>query len=220
MIFDRRIMAQPHAEVDLNTAAIWWLAKYGITDPSCFRDPLLTHRMEEEYHTYLGLEWSYDGYLKDRSTIRRGTYVEKEGLWMHLGVDLNVNPCVKIYAVAGGPIVFQGSDYPLVGGWGYHLIQLIEYHGEKHALMYAHLSRESYIPARNHAKKGDRLGSVGKTHHNGGWRPHVHVQLFADIGEVRDWEKFSKDVDGYAKPEEYDYWALKCPDPTDLVFGT
>ncbi len=217
-IFSSDLMSQRIGYANLNDGAIWWEKKNGIhSDERPFKEPEIAHKMEEEYHEHLGLDWSYGGWMEERSCIRRGTYVEKDKLWLHIGIDVNVNPGTIVRAVRNGPVVYQGDDAPLVGGWGMHVIQMINYRDAPHALLYAHLGS---VFKPDSPYYGEYLiGRIGSKFHNGFWRPHLHLQLFADVSHVTDWELFMKEMDGYAKMEDREMWARKCPDPTPLIFG-
>jgi len=91
--------------------------------------------------------------------------------------------------------------------------------------MYAHLKvlpglfNFSETALRNGVPRGMQIGMIGKKSENGFWRPHLHLQLFAGIDGVTDWEKFSKEMDGYVKLDDRAEWARKCPDPTPLLFA-
>jgi hypothetical protein len=220
MIFESKIMAERHGYANLNTGSIWWEKRYDVPRKlRPFKDPVVTHQMEEEYHRYLGLDWSYGGWMEDRSNIRRGTYLEKDKLWIHTGIDVNHNPGIRVLSLADGPIVYQGTDAPLVGGWGYHVIQIINFRGRPHALVYAHLAKHLPHATGVRVTKGVWIGTIGNSTVNGVWRPHLHLNLFADIDDVTDWENFSNTMDGYVKESEIMFWARKCPDPTPLIFA-
>lgn len=219
MIFSRPLMHKRIGYIDLNAAAHWWIEMGYGTDFESFANPTITNAMMDRYHAELKLDWSYGGWLENRKDIWAGTYLRELGLWIHLGLDLNVPAGTTVSAVAAGEIVYEGTDAPLVGGWGQHVIQKIQYRGETHALIYAHLAkRRVHGPLQRPVAKGAVLGHVGSPQENGGWFPHLHLQLFSDIEGVTDWAAFSRDMDGYIQPRERLVGARKCPDPTPLIF--
>ncbi|MEK7628593.1 MAG: peptidoglycan DD-metalloendopeptidase family protein [Patescibacteria group bacterium] len=219
MIFSEKLMSQRIGYANLNIAADSWLYEHEVDpgNPFPFTDPDATHEMVRAHHHDLGIDWSYGGWMENRDVIRRGTYLEKNELWLHTGIDLNVEAGTQVLSVADSDVVYVGDDTPLVGGWGKHVIAVFLLNWKKHALLYAHLGETPYL-CNWYAPAGTLIGSVGTKKQNGFWRPHLHLQLFADIDDVTDWEKFSRDMDGYVKPADRALWVRKCPDPTPLIF--
>ncbi|HET6550256.1 MAG TPA: aminotransferase class III-fold pyridoxal phosphate-dependent enzyme, partial [Solirubrobacter sp.] len=58
-------------------------------------------------------------------------------------------------------------------------------------------------------RAGEEIARLGAPEVNGGWPPHLHLQLFTDL---------VGDLDGVALPEEADLWRSVCPDP-NLILG-
>jgi 4-aminobutyrate aminotransferase-like enzyme/Ser/Thr protein kinase RdoA (MazF antagonist) len=79
--------------------------------------------------------------------------------------------------------------------------------------LYGHLAPESLRDLRAGAsvQRGERIGSVATSADNGGWAPHVHVQVIADmLGHAGTFP-------GVVRPADRDVWQSICPDPSDLV---
>src|SRR3989344_4960769 len=151
--------------------------------------------------------------MQDRSRLWRGTYLEKTRLFLHLGVDCNVEAGVVVNAIADGTVVYVGDDTPLVGGWGGHIVQKIQFRGQPHALIYAHLG-DTFVSRDEKVCRGQRIGLTGNKTRNGFWRPHLHLQLVKGVDYVRAWHTFmSEEIDGYGKLDRLRYWAHRCPDP-------
>ena len=56
------------------------------------------------------------------------------------------------------------------------------------------------------------FASIGNSDENGGWPPHVHVQIITDmLGREGDFP-------GVCSRDEWSYWQRICPDPSDLLF--
>ena len=214
-------MNRANGYVNLNTVSAEWLAAHAASPdtPNPLLDPAVSTQMVVDYHTRLGLAWSQGGWLEPRPDMHRGTYLEGEKLWLHLGVDVNIDVGTEVRALADGPIVYAATDAPLVGGWGYHVIQIIEFRSRPHALIYAHLAQTPLASVSSNISKGAALGAIGAPYENGGWFPHVHLQLFADVAAITNWKKFSNDMDGYGTLNDRDAWAETCPDPTPLIFA-
>jgi len=238
MIFPKAIMDRPCGYVNLNLAAREWLREHNCLPepprilpgrprkhprepdkPNPLLDPETAMSMVWGFHHQCGLSWSYGGWLEARLDMHRGTYLEKDELWLHIGLDVNVLDQTEVRALADGPILYVGDDSPLVGGWGGHVIQMITYRGNPHVLLYAHLG-DIICKSGTTVSKGDVIGCVGTPQQNGYWFPHVHLQLFDwQYQQARDWQKFSDDMDGYTRLDNRVKWSHLCPDPTPLIFA-
>lgn len=168
MLFDKEIMALPFGFTDLNVATIEWEKRNGFAPPTPCpfpADPDLLHKMVRWHHLRLGLVWSVDGWMQDRTRIRRDSYVEKGKLFLHLGIDVNIEAYTAVNAIADGVVKYVGNDLS-IGGWGGHIVQEIRFRGRPHALIYAHLGNV-LVSQGEHVQKGRRLGEVGNKSQNG-----------------------------------------------------
>ncbi len=79
--------------------------------------------------------------------------------------------------------------------------------------LYGHLSRESLeaVSPGQAVAAGERLGAVGGPDVNGGWPPHLHFQLVADLLDL------GCDFPGVAPPGQRDVWLSLSPDPNLLA---
>ncbi len=227
-VLDSAFLRQPHGYLNLNTAAYTWMKKQYFKDlevPS-LADPDVAHQMEEETHTELGLAWSYGGWLEDRSIIRHCTYLDKGKLYLHTGIDVNVNPGTPVFFSAPGTVVYVGDDKSSFGkgGWGVHMIQRVDlgpWTGK--VILYAHLAPIT-LKVGTRYFPGDLIGCVGDKETNGFWRPHLHVQC-VDMPQDSlfwthdQWSQFSEEVDGYVPLGSESSSARRYPDPTALLFG-
>lgn len=97
---------------------------------------------------------------------------------VHMGIDLGAPVETPVYAFAAGEIVHQGYN-PAPGDYGH--VRVTAHALGPHTLyaLWGHLSARSLglhaVGARFEA--GARLGTVGDRHENGGWNPHLHLQL-------------------------------------------
>ncbi|HUH11992.1 MAG TPA: aminotransferase class III-fold pyridoxal phosphate-dependent enzyme, partial [Longimicrobiales bacterium] len=81
--------------------------------------------------------------------------------------------------------------------------------------LYGHLSRaslEALLPGQL-VERGERVGALGTPEENGGWAPHLHLQLICDL--------LDKDGEfaGVCTPAERGVWTSLSPDPTALLLG-
>ncbi|MGH7256684.1 MAG: aminotransferase class III-fold pyridoxal phosphate-dependent enzyme [Nitrospirales bacterium] len=129
---------------------------------------------------------------------------------LHLGVDLFVPARTPVFAPLEGtvhrlrhhaqlqdygPTVVLRHEVPGVGEW---------------FTLYGHLSEESLggLAEGQHLVKGARLGTVGDAAVNGGWPPHVHVQVIVDLLD------HPGSFPGVCAARDRALWQSLCPDPT------
>jgi 4-aminobutyrate aminotransferase-like enzyme/Ser/Thr protein kinase RdoA (MazF antagonist) len=133
---------------------------------------------------------------------------------VHLGIDVGAAPETAIHAPLGG-VVHSLRDNDAPGDYGPTII-LEHPAADGHPVfwtLYGHLSRESLprLSPGQHVEAGDLLGWLGTIEVNGGWWPHVHVQVLCDL-LGRD-----GDFPGVARPAERDVMLALSPDPSPLL---
>ena len=129
-------------------------------------DPDFSYSRKKRLERLLGLDWYYGGWMEDRSIVWSDTYLKETGNFLHLGVDCSVKAGTEVLAVRDGLVVWSGSDSPLEGGWGGHVVQLIEHNGEPFALIYAHLKKGG-LPQLGYLR--NELDGYGKVEHMTYW---------------------------------------------------
>ncbi len=134
---------------------------------------------------------------------------------VHLGMDLFAPVGTTVSSPLAGTVV--ASDVrPRTGDYGG--VVLVEYAtpgGTPFWLLFGHLAPASILDTEPGARleRGDAIGSIGAPAENGGWVPHVHVQLATDLlGHTTD-------LDGVARASEEAVWRSISPDPTPLLVG-
>lgn len=155
-------------------------------------------------------------YAEDRAVYRTPAFTDPEGgapRTIHLGVDL--------FAPAGTPVrtpldgvvhAFHDNAAPL----DYGPVVILEHRtdaGVPFYTLYGHLSRESLQGKQIGAfvRAGDQVATMGVEEVNGGWAPHVHVQLLVDLVGL------GVDVPGVAPQDELAVWRSLSPDPNLLL---
>jgi 4-aminobutyrate aminotransferase-like enzyme len=132
---------------------------------------------------------------------------------LHLGIDLFVPAGCNVYAPLDGTIhAVANNPAPLDYGPVVIVKHTKDDAGELFTL-YGHLSRESLnkLSAGQRVAKGQRLAQIGAEHENGGWPPHLHFQIIADLLEL------DENFPGVAAASERDIWKHLCPDPNLLL---
>lgn len=133
---------------------------------------------------------------------------------VHLGIDVGAAPGTAIHAPLAGTVhSLHDNDAP--GDYGPTII--LEHPASDGRpvffTLYGHLSRESLnrLSVGDRVPAGDLLGWLGDVSVNGGWWPHVHVQVLADLLDR------TGDFPGVARPAEREVMLSVCPDPSPLL---
>ncbi len=133
---------------------------------------------------------------------------------VHLGVDLFQPPGSPVFAPLDG-VVHSFRDNASPRDYGPTIV--LEHRlgdAPPFFTLYGHLARTSLEGLAEGAavRKGDRIGAIGETGENGGWPPHLHFQVVADMLDLRG------DFPGVAAPGRRAVWRSLCPDP-NLILG-
>ncbi|WP_108652727.1 peptidoglycan DD-metalloendopeptidase family protein [Dongshaea marina] len=131
---------------------------------------------------------------------------------LHIGLDLGVPAGTAVMSpldaeVHGFARHQQDGDYGPVIILKHKLPDLCFY------TLYGHLSSCSLenISRGKQIRAGERFAAIGDRHENGGWAPHLHLQI------IRDLEDYQGDYPGVVAPKEADFYLANCPDPNLLV---
>ena len=87
----------------------------------------------------------------------------------HLGIDLKAPLGTPVFSVQNGKVIYSGKQFS-----GYGNVVIVE-HNREWTSLYAHLDQLK-VKAGQRLKKGDRVGTVGKTGRSTG--VHLHFELF------------------------------------------
>jgi len=132
---------------------------------------------------------------------------------LHLGIDLFAPAGSPVHAPLAGT-VHSACDNAGALDYGPTIILRHEVaDGLVFYTLYGHLSRESLRglePGRAVAK-GERIAGIGALEVNGGWPPHLHFQVVADLVGC------GGDFPGVARPSERELWLSLAPDPRALL---
>ena len=133
---------------------------------------------------------------------------------VHLGIDVGAPLGTAIHAPIDG-VVHSLRNNEAPGDYGPTVV--LEHPAtDEHPMfwtLYGHLSHETLrrLTVGLSVKAGDVVGWLGDVSVNGGWWPHVHVQVICDLlGR-------SGNFQGVARPNERDVMLSVSPDPTPLL---
>ena len=134
---------------------------------------------------------------------------------IHVGLDIGGPAMTPVFAFEDG-IIHSFADNDEDGSYGPTIItehQLV-IEGQRRSiwLLHGHLSRQSLVGLNvgTRINKGDQIASIGEEHENGGWPPHVHLQLsFVEPSEP--------DLQGVVSPENREQALEMYPDPRNIL---
>lgn len=141
----------------------------------------------------------------------------------HVGLDIGAPEKTPVFAFSDG-VIHSFGDNSEDGSYGptiitEHTVSLPVYVGAKDKaapvkiwVLHGHLSRESLIGLEvgRTIKAGDRIASLGGQHENGGWAPHLHLQLCIN-------EPAHHDLPGVVDEDERVQALIDYPDPRLIV---
>lgn len=178
------------------------------------RSPLLRpdkcQEMIDYFHALCGADWSYGGYLEDRSVIWRGNYLAQSKNYTHLGVDFNAPIGTAVAIDTRAQVVLVDDDTPLIGGWGNRVMLRVQ--GQEIVLIYAHLSAKVLCKLGDTLTPGTVIGYVGDPSQNGFWYPHTHVQAMR-MDRYREFKKKPNELDGYGAEKDLRRLVRDFPNP-------
>ncbi len=140
-----------------------------------FSDPDECDKWLQELHRSYGVDYSYGGFLENRSFIWKDHYNVKDGLFIHEGADFNVPLGTEVFLFEEGEVVEIIRDTEMHGGWGNAIVFWIP-KIEKYVI-YAHMDQDLFVSSREKYPKGSKVGSVGSQDQNGHYFPHLHLQF-------------------------------------------
>ena len=134
---------------------------------------------------------------------------------IHVGLDIGGPAMTPVFAFEDG-IIHSFADNDEDGSYGPTIItehQLV-IEGQRRSiwLLHGHLSRQSLVGLNvgTRINKGDQIASIGEEHENGGWPPHVHLQLSF-------FEPAEPDLQGVVSPENREHALEMYPDPRNIL---
>ena len=137
---------------------------------------------------------------------------EAEPRSVHLGIDLFAPAGTTVHTPLDATVHSLG-DNTRPGDYGPTVILEHDVEGIRFWTLYGHLAPiyGGSLPPGRRLGGGAAFAALGTWPGNGGWPPHLHFQVIADIGEHRG------DFPGVAAPSEASRWLALCPDPSPLL---
>lgn len=132
---------------------------------------------------------------------------------IHLGTDLWTDALCPIYTPLDATV--YGVNYnnmPL--DYGYTVVLKHSMEDNTFYTLYGHLSdiEINKLTVGQRIEQGSIFCYVGTSETNGGWAPHLHLQLILDM------ENNIHDYPGVSTRSAQDHYLRNCPDPEILIF--
>ncbi len=154
--------------------------------------------------------WAIGRYDEDRGIYTQELFAGQRTV--HMGVDLGGPVGVAVHAFWAGTVVYAGYN-AADGDYGHTLVTRHDVEGTELFALWGHLSAATlaHSPVGRSLAAGEVLGWLGDHDENGGWPPHLHLQLA--------WEDPGKhDMPGAVSRDERARGRARFPDPR-LVLG-
>jgi 4-aminobutyrate aminotransferase-like enzyme/Ser/Thr protein kinase RdoA (MazF antagonist) len=180
-------------------------------------EPLLSQRIASSLRA-AGADFGLGRYLEARGLYTAPLFADEahplaEARTIHLGIDLFAPPGTPVHAPLAGTV--QAKDNR-PGNLDYGGVVMLKHglaDGSCFFSLYGHLRYASLaaLAVGTPVSAGQILGCLGAASDNGGWTPHLHVQLILDdLG-------WGTAFPGVGKASERALWSRFCPDPNLLL---
>ncbi|HEX5439012.1 MAG TPA: aminotransferase class III-fold pyridoxal phosphate-dependent enzyme [Gemmatimonadaceae bacterium] len=139
--------------------------------------------------------------------------MDAEWRTIHIGLDLFADAGTPVCAPMPGT-VHAVADNPAPLDYGPVIVlRHTTDDGTEFFTLYGHLSRESlqHIHAGQPVMRGQQIATLGAPNENGGWTPHLHMQIITDLLEL------GCDFPGVAPASQRAVWRSLSPDPNLIV---
>jgi len=132
---------------------------------------------------------------------------------IHLGLDIFCDAGTPVHAPLRGTVHAFAYNPASLDYGGVVILRHTTDDGTEFFSLYGHLDRASSgsMTIGRVIERGERFAALGAPDENGGWTPHLHLQLFTDLLGL------GTDVPGVVRPSERSTWRSFCPDPNLVV---
>lgn len=148
-------------------------------------------------------------YDEDRSIYTAALF--SGGRSVHMGIDIGAPAGTPVFAFERGAVSCQGIN-DAEGDYGPTIITQHLVRGRDLWVLHGHLSAESLELRRpgDLIEPGEILGWLGTPEVNGGWPPHVHIQLSVE-------RPLTHDMPGAVSPAQRAQALVCYPDPRTIL---
>ena len=186
-------------------------------NPAQNTEPLLTERIFDIMRER-GASVGFGGYGEARMVYAAAAFADPvaapgERRTVHLGIDLFAPAGTPVHAPLDGTVSAASNNATWLDYGPVIILEHATGDGVPFFTLYGHLSVDSLdgMVSGRRIAKGERIARFGTPDVNGGWTPHLHVQVMTDLLEL------GTDFPGVARPSQRDVWLAFCPDPARLL---
>ncbi len=133
---------------------------------------------------------------------------------IHIGLDLFAEAGTPVYAPIDGVVHAADTQLQPLDYGGVIVLRHVTENDTEFFTLYGHLSHASAtaLHVGQRILRGERIASLGAPAENGGWTPHLHLQIITDFLEL------GSDFPGVGTPSRRDVWRSISPD-ANLIVG-
>jgi 4-aminobutyrate aminotransferase-like enzyme/Ser/Thr protein kinase RdoA (MazF antagonist) len=203
------------ADIDLNQAPMVDLSVEGSSIP---QDPFSIQPHEAQQLINPNLQLALGYYLEPRlvytdKAFKNGSWPSSNRRTVHLGLDIFAPAGTALHAPLAAKVEAIDNRQANLDYGGVVILRHQSPRGDDFYSLYGHLNPSSVTQLKvgQELSAGDVFAHLGEPSHNGGWDPHVHVQLALSIeGMGYDWP-------GAVDPDDINLWQSVCPNPSLLL---
>ncbi|MFL2812519.1 MAG: aminotransferase class III-fold pyridoxal phosphate-dependent enzyme [Paracoccaceae bacterium] len=130
---------------------------------------------------------------------------------IHLGIDVFCKKNTKVFCPDHGEVVLVDNCQERLDYGGFIVLKHFTSKGSCFFSLFGHLDPKSInLKIGQKVKKGKKIGKIGNNKINGGWEPHLHIQLSLGLGQGKNWP-------GVCNPSELKFWEKYCPNPAPFL---
>ena len=211
-VLDVDMRTEPAITVDLSISSPLINGNFALND-----EKYLTPRIWAEMAT-AGVDVSIGRYDEPRLIYTDNIFKTGEGplderRTVHLGFDLFAEAGTPVHAPLAGTVHTAKYNPGHLDYGGVILLEHQTHDGDTFYTLYGHLRKASAeaLQVGQQIAKGEKIAEFGEPHENGGWPPHLHLQLITDLLDI------GADFPGVVLASQRDVWKAFCPNPNLLV---
>lgn len=152
-------------------------------------------------------------YNEDRIIYRQSeNFQGAESRSIHLGIDIWAEAGTDVYSPLPGTVHSFGNNTGF-GNYGPTIILQHSLHHITFYTLYGHLNTGCLegMVAGKAINNDEKIGELGEISENGGWPPHLHFQIIADL------QSWKGDFPGVAARSQRENYLQLCPDPNLIL---
>ena len=145
--------------------------------------------------------------------FRQGRGRASDRRTVHLGIDVFAPAGTRVHAPIDGVVHAVENRTAHLDYGGMVVLSHETPEGEPFYSLYGHLDPTvcADLEPGQFLQSGEIFAELGDATNNGGWTPHLHIQLAVTVdGLGNDWP-------GVADPNELELWKVICPNPAALL---